>query len=214
MTKPLSATKSIEFLNTLNTKGKTLKKLYSKLEKIKSLTNIFKLQSEVKEFYLQDMIDKTSQLFHKQLEAKNIILIQNIENQKIISLENELIQVLINVLNNAIDELSKINNEKLILIDAKIKEKNIEILIKDNAGGIKEEFINKIFEAYFTTKDSLNVHGIGLFVNKQIIEKHLNGKMSVENKNFLFNKKEYIGAEFKIIFPINTSKTKEDLSLV
>jgi len=56
------------------------------------------------------------------------------------------------------------------------------ITICDNAGGVKLEEPNEIFEPYFTTKDQYNKAGLGLYMSKMIVEKHFGGKLSVENK--------------------------------
>ncbi|HRM77825.1 MAG TPA: HAMP domain-containing sensor histidine kinase, partial [Aliarcobacter cryaerophilus] len=68
-----------------------------------------------------------------------------------------------------------------IKIEAKVDEKNIYLSITDNAGGIKTEPINKIFEAYFTTKPQGQGTGIGLYMSKMILEKSMKGKLFVEN---------------------------------
>jgi len=88
---------------------------------------------------------------------------------------NEFEQVLLNLLNNARD----------ILIERKIKDPRIDILIEnpiisvtDNGGGIAKEYIDKIFEPYFTTKK--NSDGIGLYIAKTIIEREMGGSLSVK----------------------------------
>jgi two-component system, NtrC family, C4-dicarboxylate transport sensor histidine kinase DctB len=64
------------------------------------------------------------------------------------------------------------------------------ITISDNAGGIPEEIMDKIFDAYFTTKAPENGTGLGLSMARRIIEKRMNGKLTFRNITD--------GAEFRI----------------
>ena len=158
------------------------------------------------------MINKTLQLVENQLEKEEIILIKEIENRNIFGFENELIQVLINLINNARDELVKIDEKKLIFISSEINDENIIIKIKDNAEGINPLILDRIFEPYFSTKGSSKGTGIGLFMSEEILVKHLDGNIKVENITYDFDGKSYKGAQFTIIFPINHFKSKEYLS--
>ena len=179
---------------------------------IDDFSNFFKPHKEAKEFGLANMINKTVELVDAQLKSKNITLVKDIEDSNVFSLENELIQVLINLFNNARDELVKIDEEKYIFVSSKINDENIEISVKDNAGGINEDILDRIFEPYFTTKMKSQGTGIGLFMSEEIIVKHLNGEIFVQNIEFNYNGKDYKGAEFNIKFPLTHCKTKEDLS--
>ena len=55
------------------------------------------------------------------------------------------------------------------------------VTVKDNAGGVEKEYMDLIFEPYFTTKSSLKGTGLGLYMSKMIIEKNMGGELSVEN---------------------------------
>ena len=43
-------------------------------------------------------------------------------------------------------------------------------------------------------------------MTEEIITKHLNGYISVKNKEFIYNNKKYVGAQFRIILNINDDK--------
>ena len=96
----------------------------------------------------------------------------------------DLQQVLLTLLNNAIDALvsNKIKDARIV-IQASLKNKNIIITIEDNALGINEKIIHKIFDPYFTTKHKSQGTGLGLYMAKMIIESGLKGTLNMENKN-------------------------------
>ena len=135
---------------------------------------------------------------------KHIKIIDNIEELMIYSYENELLQVIINILNNAKDELIKVEKEqnRIIFIDLYKEQNNLIIKIKDNAGGIKKEIMNRIFEPYFTTKHKSNGTGIGLYMCEEIVVKHIKGKIKVSNEEYIFEDKNFTGALFEISIPI------------
>ncbi len=170
---------------------------------IDDFRNFFSKNKEKNKFNLNDSINKTLNLVYAQYKNRDIQIIKNIEDIEIESLENELVQVLINILNNARDELIKIESEKFIFINVKDKKDNILIEILDNANGIDNKIIGKIFKPYFSTKKDKNGTGIGLYMSKKIVVKHLKGKMKVENIEYEYSKKNYKGASFKIILPKN-----------
>ena len=79
----------------------------------------------------------------------------------------------------------------------------IVIKIKDNAGGIAKNIINKIFEPYFTTKHQSQGTGIGLHMTYNLIVDGMNGTIKASNTNYEYNSKVYNGAEFIISLPIS-----------
>ena len=87
-----------------------------------------------------------------------------------------------NIINNAKDALmEKDIIDKKITINLLVEEARLIINISDNAGGIAEDIINKIFDPYFSTKENKNGTGLGLYMTKLIIDDHLGGKIIVSN---------------------------------
>ena len=168
---------------------------------IDDFRNYFNSKKEANYFSLKDILGKVCALIEPQLYSKNIQIIKDIDELTIFGLENEFLQVIINILNNSKDEFERTSLEhKYIFISAKISENKIKVTIKDNAGGIDEKIINKVFKPYFTTKDDSKGTGIGLYMSKQIIEKHMKGTISVSNENYVYENIEYKGAIFEITF--------------
>ena len=186
--------------NKINTSAQYLS------QTIDDFRNFFSPNREKTKFLIGDTISVTLDLVSAQFKEKDIVVIKNIETIELYNYDNELIQALINILNNARDELIKKfeKEERFIFIDVykDIEDSNVILDITDNAGGIKEEIIEKVFEPYFTTKHKSQGTGIGLYMTEEIVTKHLDGKVSVENKTYIYNEKEYTGASFKIFLPL------------
>jgi signal transduction histidine kinase len=174
-------------------------------ETIDDFRNFFIPNKEKSKVNLLEVFKKTLDLISAQFNSKEIKIIKNIETIEFESYENELIQALINILNNSRDELIKKENERFIFVDAYKNDDYINIVIKDNAGGVIKENLNKIFEPYFTTKYKSQGTGIGLYMTEEIITKHLNGTIGVENVEFTYNDKQYFGAQFTIKIDLNSN---------
>ncbi|MCR8710315.1 sensor histidine kinase [Aliarcobacter butzleri] len=188
-----------EASNRINTSSQYLS------QTIDDFRNFFIPNKEKSEVNLIEIFKKTLDLISAQFSSKDIEIIKNIEGVEFESYENELIQALINILNNSRDELIKKDGERFIFVDAFEKDNFINIIIKDNAGGVIKENLDKIFEPYFTTKYKSQGTGIGLYMTEEIITKHLNGTICVENVEFTYDEKEYFGAEFTIRIDLNTN---------
>jgi len=154
---------------------------------IDDFTNFFKKDKEKQKFFVREVVDDALKLLEGRL--KSVKVIKEYDNKiEINGYKTEFSQVILNILNNAIDALNEreIKDKKIWI---RIKDNYIEI--EDNAGGIKDDIKDKIFEPYFTTKFQSQGTGIGLYMSKIIITKHFNSKLEVENSKF--------GAVFKII---------------
>ncbi|WP_419764345.1 MAG: PAS domain S-box protein [Arcobacter sp.] len=154
------------------------------------------------EFNITEEIYNIQKMVYYILKVENITL--QIEHQKEIFLhgdKNEFANVILNIILNAKDILvnRKIKNP---LIDVKIYKNNniIFITIEDNAGGIKQDPVEKVFESGVSSKDTSI--GIGLYIAKTIVEKRLKGKIDVENSDN--------GALFTISFPVILETVEKD----
>lgn len=171
------------------------------------------ITSEFKDFFkptqkqiytLNDVIYSTYKMLSGIYKSKGILIeIDGDKDIKIDGYPNELMQVLINILNNASDQIRQNDvPHKVININMESNETVVFIKISDSAGGISENIIDKIFDSYFTTKDSDHGTGIGLDIAVQIITK-AQGKISVKNITKNVEGVDYTGAEFTIELPLS-----------
>ena len=163
---------------------------------IDDFRNFFKPNKEKKEFLLDEVVSKSITLIESTFKHSNIELEYSYEKLiNIFGFPNEFSQVVLNILNNARDALleNKIENARVI-VNTKMDKNFGYVIIRDNAGGIPNSIINKIFNPYFTTKEEGKGTGIGLYMSKTIIETNMDGKLIVENVDD--------GAEFIIRVPL------------
>jgi len=193
-----------ELLNSMDTITATTKYLSQTIDDFR---DYFNPNKEANYFNLKTIFQKSFDLIEKQFDLKNIKFVKNLEDVYIYGFENEFLQVIMNIFNNAKDEFEKKEiKEKYIFVDIQQSDNFVKISIKDNAGGIEEKILNKIFEPYFTTKFKSQGTGIGLYMSKEIIEKHMRGDISAFNEEFLFEENFYKGALFEISFILEEEK--------
>ena len=168
---------------------------------IDNFKDFFKSSMIHDDFLVDCAIEKALVLVDSKLKNKNIELIKKPVSIKLNGLENEFIHVLMILLNNSIDALEKQCQSKMILIDSFIKDGFFYIVVNDSAGGIDEEIQHKVFDAHFSTKHNYNNTGMGLYMAKEIIIRHMSGEISFENKEFSFETQKLYGASFTIKLP-------------
>ncbi len=171
---------------------------------IDDFRNFFKSDKEEISFNIKDVLDQAFKLTGQEFKNKDIQIIKELKEFEIFGLKNEFIQALINILNNAKDELEKKSNPKLLYIKTEQIDNYGIIKITDNAGGIKDEIMDKILEPYFTTKHQSKGTGIGLYMTEEIITKHMDGELLIKNVKTTYEDKEYLGAEFTIRFKLSS----------
>ena len=175
----------------INENPQELEKLYSESKRIlqnmsttiDDFTNFFKPTKQKHYFKIADSINESLNILEKIIIKEMISVHTEFEDVEILGISNELTQVIINLIQNSKDAFRQASVLiKEINISVKKEEDFAIIEFEDNAGGIKEKEIYKIFEPYFTTKHSSSGTGLGLFMSKMICEQGLNGSLDVKSK--------------------------------
>ncbi len=182
-----------DFMEQSTEKGNLLVQSMSKT--IDDFRDFFKPNKQKEHFKISKIINQSVELVSAAYENNFIKIETNLNKESTLyGYPREFSQVILNILSNAKDALiaNKIKDKKVIISSFE-DDNTITITIADNAGGIPQEVIQKIFEPYFTTKEEGKGTGIGLYMSKTIIEDNMSGKLSV--------KSDKTGAIFTIIFP-------------
>jgi len=165
---------------------------------IEDFSNFFNPNKQKSLFAIQDSINDALNILSKELNNENITIEKNFIDIQVEGISNELSQVIINLIQNAKDAfiINSIADRKIQITISKVEIQSkpfAQIDIEDNAGGIDENYIDRVFEPYFSTKHASTGTGIGLFMSHMIIQNSLNGIITVENRNG--------GAKFIITIP-------------
>ena len=159
---------------------------------------------EKQDFFLDEVIEEVLSLLKNNLKEVKVLreLTHSKSRLKILGYKNELIQVFIILISNTLEafERRKITS-KVLRIALKEEEKRFILAISDNAGGINEAIIDKIFDPYFSTKKGHNGTGLGLYIAKIIIQENMEEEIKVTNKNQ------------GVLFEITLMKEEKDVEL-
>ena len=189
-----------EILATNTEKAQSIIKNMSRT--IDDFRDFFKPDKQKELFYLQEVTNNVMDLLDAGFRHNDIAVELKIDSGcQIYGFKNEFSQVIVNIFNNSKDALiaNEVKNPKIFL-EAKDEDTKLSIKISDNAGGIPQTIINRIFEPYYTTKDEGVGTGIGLYMSKMIVEDNMHGTLSVKNIDD--------GAEFTMVFT-HTTRSEE-----
>ena len=149
---------------------------------------------QIGNFSINEIMDESISIIESEAILKEIKINKDYNANIVIEIDKEKIkQVFINLLRNSIDA---IDTNGVIICSIKLKSQEIELSVTDNGSGIPNDLKSKIFNLYFTTKQSGT--GLGLSIVHQIISEH-NGSIEVVSK-------PEGGTTFKITLPLFQQK--------
>ncbi len=126
-------------------------------------------------FVIDEVIEEVLILFSNQLRKKGIKTVKNMARLPVFADRNQTKQVLVNIILNSIESIER---EGEIHISTYKNETEGIVFIEDNGCGIAEEFLDKVFQPFFTLKT--HGTGIGLAITKKIVEEN-KGYISIES---------------------------------
>lgn len=116
----------------------------------------------------------------------------NAEGEKIKADRTQISQLVMNIVLNAYDAMREEGGT--LLVSTRISGEEVVIRFKDNGCGMDTETVARIFDPFYTTKESGKGTGLGLAIVAQIVETH-NGKIYVDSEPGK-------GTEFRIYIPL------------
>jgi len=144
-------------------------------ETIDDFRTFYQPKEETEKVNLRELVEKSIHFIEGSIRKKNITIIKELQEIEYKLYANEFLQVMINLIKNAVDSLERSGEINIKLLQ---KGENIIISVEDNGMGIDMGSIKRVFDPYFTTKeDSM---GLGLYMTKMIVEKHMKGTIEVE----------------------------------
>ena len=118
---------------------------------------------------------------------------------KIVLRRGEMMQVISNLITNSIYAMREGGTLSLSVSDASSAGDGVVLTVEDDGVGIAPADLPKVFDAFFTTRDTVGT-GIGLFVAKQFIEGH-GGRISIESNT----ESDRHGTIIRVFLPLHTA---------
>ena len=181
---PLEAVTNLVYLARSAPEGEVRRYLHMVEEELSRIAHITKMTLG---FYresgaptpvdLGELVREVVALYEAKLRAKNIrVHADAAASQPVLGSRGELRQVIANLVANAVDVLPGGGTIRVATTDS---DGGVQLRVFDNGPGIPAENLARIFEPFFTTKAELGT-GLGLWVSRQIVEKH-GGTIAVES---------------------------------
>ena len=141
----------------------------------RQVLGFYRESSALKRVAVDSIMESTLDLLQSKIRSKQAKIEKRYRGDLAINaVGGELRQVFSNLLVNSLECIGECGTVKLRITGgqcAKCGERTVRITVADNGSGIREAIRPRMFEALFTTKGDTGT-GLGLWVSKQIVEKH------------------------------------------
>jgi PAS domain S-box-containing protein len=152
---------------------------------------------------ISELVESVLKLFDNKLNTKKIRLEKRLEQCEVRGRTGELRQLVSNLISNAIDAVAPGGSLKLEASCVNHDQAPaIQITVEDDGPGIDPLHQEHIFEPFFTTKKDVGT-GLGLWVSKQIVERH-GGSIHIDSRG-----QNLPGARFIVRLPADEAEESE-----
>ena len=142
---------------------------------ISSIRAMFgKNQREKSLVSIRDLVNEVLALLHAELERHRVFLRVDLPQDlpRVMADGVQLQQVLLNLITNAVEAMSSVDNRQRLLLVKSTHHgaSDVLIMVQDSGPGIDPNDMDRIFDAFFTTKP--HGMGLGLSICRSIIDSH------------------------------------------
>jgi len=154
-------------------------------------------QPQLKPASLNEVVEKTLELLHPEIENRGIQVHQRLARQLPLTPidTTQMQQVLVNLIKNAMQAMTR---DGTLTLQTGEGPKGVWVSVGDSGGGIPQEQINRIFEPFYTTKKKGS--GLGLMIVQRIVRSH-GGTIELESQTGR-------GTVFRIWLPLHERRPR------
>lgn len=124
--------------------------------------------------YINDVIRQVVLLTASEIEQREVLLYKEVHEPQLMVQGDavQLQQVILNLIMNAVDAMSELHDRprRLAISCDTVADEYVVVTIQDNGPGIAPQDLERVFDAFFTTKEK--GMGMGLAICRSIIDAH------------------------------------------
>lgn len=193
--------KSPEVVDEIRVIEERCRKVYDRLDAVHQQN--LKSTIELRPVALYELLDKLLDDMSVELKAVSVNTVRPQRQQPVMMADPYYFaQAVQNIVANAVDALESIPEKSRQLgIEVQLKNKWVELSVRDNGIGMTEEQLNHIFQPFYSSKPTATNWGMGLSICHTIVTAH-GGKISAESK-------PGEGTAFHIVMPLLSADKQE-----